>query len=225
MAEIQETIAQETGSLRQLFAPGMRMALLIGIVLPFFSQICGINVIIYYGETVFKTAGYGEHAALVCQVIFGVVNMFFTFVAILCVDRLGRKPLLLVGISGVGLMLGLAGWLFLAAAGHPGWLLLTFACYLACFSFSYGPVCWIIIAEIFPTSIRGRAMSISTFSLWAGCNLGVLTFPLLKTALAPAATFWIYALTTPLAVVFVWLAVPETKGKTLEQIERHWGHS
>ena len=225
MTEIQDALAQETGSLGQLLLPGMRLALLIGVVLPFASQVSGINVIIYYGESVFKAAGYAENASLVSQIVFGTVNVLFTLVAILMVDKLGRKPLLLTGIAGVGTMLFLSGLFFLLNAWLPSWLLIVLvACYLACFSFSYGPVCWIIIAEIFPTSIRGRAMSIGTFSIWTGCTLVAQTWPYLLATLGPTTTFWLYGLTTPLAFAFVLLLVPETKGKTLEQIEKHWMH-
>ena len=225
MIEIQDALAHETGTLGQLLLPGMRLALLIGVLLPFFSQVSGINVIIYYGESVFNTAGYGENAALISQIVFGGVNVLFTFVAILMVDKLGRKPLLLTGIAGVGTMLFLSGLFFLFNAWLPSWLLIVFvACYLACFAFSYGPVCWIIIAEIFPTSIRGRAMSIGTFSIWTGCTLVAQTWPYLLATLGPTTTFWLYGLTTPLAFAFVLFLVPETKGKTLEQIEKHWTH-
>jgi len=120
-------------------------------------------------------------------------------------------------------MLGLAGALF-AANAPPVALLVVFSCFLACFSFSYGPVCWIIVAEIFPTSIRGRAMSISIFSLWTGCILVGQTFPWLLEYFGPSWTFWLYALTTPLAFAFVLALVPETKGKSLEQIERQFVH-
>jgi SP family arabinose:H+ symporter-like MFS transporter len=224
LAEIKETLALETGTLGQLFQPGMRLALLIGIVLPFLSQVSGINVIIYFGETVLTAAGYKEDAALKSQIIFGSVNVLSTVVAILMVDKLGRKPLLLLGIAGVGAMLAIAGYLFRQETIPGTQLLYVFAFYLACFAISYGPVCWIIIAEIFPTSIRGRAMSIATFSLWSGCTLVAQTFLSLKSAVGPGWCFWLYAMTTPLAFAFVWYLVPETKGKTLEQIEKHWGH-
>jgi MFS transporter, SP family, arabinose:H+ symporter len=98
----------------------------------------------------------------------------------------------------------------------------VFACYLACFSLSYGPVCWIIVAEIFPTAIRGRAMSISIFSLWTGCNLVALTFPAALASYGASWTFWLFGLTTPLAILYVILRVPETKGKSLEEIEKQF---
>ena len=224
MVEIQTVIDQESGSLNQLFRRGMRVALLIGVLLPFFSQISGINVIIYYGPTVLKAAGIGSSSVLAWQVLLGAVNVIFTMIAILTVDKLGRKPLLLVGIAGVGATLMLSGVLMAGDAVGDSWLVTVFAIYLACFSISYGPVCWIIVSEIFPTAIRGRAMSISIFSLWAGCALVAQTFPKLLELFGPSVCFWLYALTTPLAFLFVLFLVPETKGKTLEQIERHFVH-
>ncbi|MFZ1934122.1 MAG: sugar porter family MFS transporter [Thermoguttaceae bacterium] len=223
MRDIEATLPLETGSIRQLFQPGIQTALWIGILLPFFSQLCGINVIIYYGPKVLEAGHLSKDAALLFQVLLGCVNTVFTLAAIFTVDRLGRKPLLLVGVVGVGLMLFLAGLMF-AVSAPPVAMLVVFACYLACFSFSYGPVCWIIMAEIFPTAIRGRAMSISIFSLWTACNLVALTFPAALASYGPTWTFWLFGLTTPLAILYVLMRVPETKGKSLEQIERQFMH-
>ncbi len=224
MQEIEQTLAQESGSIAQLFHHRMRLAMLIGIVLPFFTQICGINVIIYYGPKVLEaaTSKLGD-AALLWQVVLGSVNVIFTVLAILTVNKLGRKPLLLVGIVGIGVTLLASGFLF-TTASPPIAVLAIFAGFLACFAFSYGAVCWVIIAEIFPTAIRGRAMSISIFSLWTGCILVGQTFPWLLKHVGPSWTFWFYALTTPLAFLFVLFFVPETKGKSLEQIERQFIH-
>jgi MFS transporter, SP family, arabinose:H+ symporter len=224
LAEIEETVALESGSIKQLFHRGMLLALTIGIVLPFFSQVSGVNVIIYYGPTVLKTAGLGNNAALCWQVLLGVVCSLATLAAILTVDKLGRKPLLLSGIAGVGAMLVLSGVLMTAETVSPTWLVIAFAVFLACFNFSYGSVCWVVVSEIFPTAIRGRSMSISIFSLWIGCTLVAQTFPPLWDHFGHATTLWLYALTTPAAFLFVLFLVPETKGKSLEQIERQWVH-
>lgn len=223
MEEIEQTLAQESGSIAQLFHCGMRIAMAIGIVLPFLTQVCGINVIIYYGPKVLEAAKLTGDAALLWQVVLGSVNVAFTVLAILTVDRLGRKPLLLVGIVGIGVTLFASGFLFKTAA-PPMAVLAIFAAFLACFAFSYGAVCWVIIAEIFPTAIRGRAMSISVFSLWTGCILVGQTFPWLLKYVGATWTFWFYALTTPVAFLVVLLLVPETKGKSLEQIERQFAH-
>jgi SP family arabinose:H+ symporter-like MFS transporter len=224
LGEIEETIAQESGSIRQLFQGGMRLALCIGIILPFFSQISGVNVIVYYGPTVLKTTGLGANAALYWQILFGAVGALATLAAIMTIDKLGRKPLLLVGMAGVGAMLAASGALMGGDHVPAVWLVTLFAVYLACFNFSYGSVCWVIVAEIFPTAIRGRAMSIAVFSLWTGCTLVTQTFPPLLEAVGPTITFWLYGLTIPPALLFVLFLVPETKGKSLEQIERQWAH-
>ncbi len=192
--------------------------------MPFFSQISGVNVIVYYGPTVLKTAGLGGNAALYWQILFGVVSSLATLAAILTIDKLGRKPLLLIGIAGVGVMLATSGALMAGEHVSPVWLVTVFAVYLACFNFSYGSVCWVIVSEIFPTAIRGRAMSMAIFSLWTGCTLVTQTFPPLLNAVGPTATFWLYGLTIPPAFLFVLFLVPETKGKSLEQIERQWAH-
>ncbi|MCR4415485.1 MAG: sugar porter family MFS transporter [Thermoguttaceae bacterium] len=224
MAEIRETIAHESGSILQLFHSGMRLRLLIGVLLPFFSQIIGINAIIYYGPRIFEVAGYDRTGALGTQVLFGVVNTVFTTIAVWKVDKLGRRPLLLAGIAGTGIAIALCGLLFHLGMERGPLLPLLCVFYLACFSVSYGPVCWIIVSEIFPTRIRGRAMSISIFSLWTGCILVSLTVPWLLAHIGPAVTFWLYALTGPVAFVFTYGLVPETKGRTLEQIEARWVH-
>lgn len=224
MGEIRQTIAQESGSFWQLLRPGMRLRLLIGVVLPFCSQIVGINAIIYYGPRIFEAAGYGRHDALGTQVLFGLVNTVFTLVAIWKVDQLGRRPLLLTGIAGTSISIALCGLLFHFGMENSPLLIVLCAVYLAFFAVSYGPVCWIIVSELFPTRIRGRAMSVAIFALWTGCILVSLTFPYLLKHMPPAVPFWLYAASGPVAFLFTWFLVPETKGKSLEQIETHFFH-
>ena len=221
MTDIQEAMAEESGSVWQLFHAGMRIPLLIGVALPFFTQIAGINVIVYYGETVFKAAGFGENARLLSQVGFGVINVLSVLAAIPLLDKVGRKPVLLIGLPGVCLSLFLGGLLFKSA---PGWLPLIFVVYLICFQFSYAPATWVILSEIFPTKVRGRAMSIAVLSLWTGCTLVASTFPGLLRTLGPTYTFWLYAMSIPPAMAFIWFVIPETKGQSLEQIEKRWMH-
>jgi len=224
LTEIESVLSQEDKSIDQLFQRGRKLPLFIGILLPFFSQISGINVIVYYGPTVLKTAGWGENAALFWQILFGIVSAASTVLAILMIDRLGRKPLLLFGIAGVGIMLTIAGTLMSYENVSPLGLIVVFALDLAFFNVSYGPICWVIVSEIFPTSIRGRAMSISIFSLWTGCTLVAQTFPPLLEMVGVSWVFWVYAMTTLPAFFFVLLLVPETKGETLEQIEMRFVH-
>lgn len=220
--EIQDALSQESGSLRQLLKPGLRIALLIGILLPFFSQVSGINVVIYYGPKIFKEAGFTLSEALGGAVTIGIVNVLATLIAIWKVDNLGRRPLLLWGITGVLITLTLVGLLFFMNASDSSWLLILFLVYCACFAISYGPVVWIIIAEIFPTSIRGRAMAIGTFVVWATNAVVGQSFPWLLENLGPAGAFWIFAALCIPAIIVVWKLVPETKGKSLEQIEALW---
>lgn len=220
--EIQETLAMESGSILQVFEPWLRRALLIGILLPIFSQVSGINVIIYYGPKIFEQANFTMGDALGGQVTIGLVNVLFTFVAIWKVDQFGRKPLLLAGITGLVCMLGLVSLLSIQGLTGGKTLVACFMAYCACFAASLGPIPWIVISEIFPNRIRGRAMSIGTFSIWAGCAAVALTFPWLNKNLGPAMTFWLYAVLLAPSFFFVRWFVPETKGKSLEEIEKSW---
>jgi len=225
LGEIRQALGQERASLLQLLQPGLRVALVIGILLPFFSQVSGINAIVYYGPSIFKQAGWDLDASLLGQAFIGIVNMVFTFVAIAVVDRLGRKPLLYIGVSGLVLALVLAAVLF--AAGLTNWqLVAVLILYMACFAFSLGPVPWIIIAEIFPTSIRGRAMSVGTFTIWCTNTILMFIVPTLRDSLGLPGTFTLFAVLVAPALLLTWWLIPETKGRSLEEIERSWvvGH-
>jgi SP family arabinose:H+ symporter-like MFS transporter len=161
-------------------------------------------------------------SALGGQVTIGLVNTIFTLVAIWKVDHFGRKPLLLAGIAGLVLTLSMVSTLFAQGVQGGVALMACFMVYCACFAASLGPIPWIVISEIFPTRIRGRAMSIGTFSIWAACGVVAQTFPWLEEHAGPSLTFYLYALLLAPALLFVWLVVPETKGKSLEQIEKDW---
>jgi SP family arabinose:H+ symporter-like MFS transporter len=222
LREITATIAHENPSLSQLLKPGLRTALIIGILLPAFSQFSGINVIIYYGPEIFNKAGFTLSHALGGQVTIGIVNVLFTLVAIWKIDRMGRRPLLMIGISGVFTALVLVGLFFYNNVTAGFMLLAFFLMFIACFAFSFGPGTWVVISEIFPTSIRGRAMSIATFSLWMANVIVGQMFPWLLENIGAAGTFWLFAVLCIPALYLVWKVIPETKGKTLEEIERHW---
>jgi len=227
LAAIEEAIALETGSLKQLLQPKMRTVLLIGIVLAVLQQVTGINVFMYFGAEIFKKMGSGTHAALLKEVMVGAVNLGFTVVAIRTVDRLGRKPLMIGGSCGMGICLAAMG---LAAFTQKSglWLLVFILGYIACFALSIGPVTWVILSEIFPTGIRGRAMGIATVCLWLANYLVTQSFtmmdenPWLIRTFHHAFPFWLYASLCVVLAIFVWRAVPETKGKSLEQIEKYW---
>jgi sugar porter (SP) family MFS transporter len=217
--QIAGTVNKEEVSVSQLLRPEMRVALIVGILLPVFSQLSGINAIIYYGPKILSEAGLSISEALGGQVSIGIVNVIFTLVAIWQVDRLGRKPLLMVGIAGVFISLMAVGFFFFQQMPQSVMLLVFIMCFTGCFAFSYGPVAWIVISEIFPTHIRGRAMSIATFALWATNAVVGQMFPWLLENAGPGGTFWIFAVLCVPAFLLVWRVMPETKGKTLEQIE------
>ncbi|MHB0959784.1 MAG: sugar porter family MFS transporter [Pirellulaceae bacterium] len=221
LKEIRQTLSQERTSIRALLEPGLRVPLLIGILLPFFSQVSGINAIIYYGPTIFHDAGWELGESLGGQTIIGLVNVIFTIVAVGVVDRFGRKPMLYFGVAGLVVALAATGALF--AMNRTGWhLVVALMFYLACFAMSLGPVPWIIIAEIFPTRIRGRAMSVGTFTIWSTNTLVMLVFPTLSVSLGPAGTFALFAILVAPALLLTWWLIPETKGRSLEEIERSW---
>jgi sugar porter (SP) family MFS transporter len=227
LADIKDAIAQESGSLRQLFTPGMRIVLVIGVVLAVLQQVTGINVFLYYAPEIFKGMGAGTHAALLQTVLVGAVNLTFTVLAIWTVDRLGRKPLMLVGFTGMGISL-LAMGLVAYYQQTEVWVLVFILGYIACFALSVGPVTWVILSEIFPTTIRGRAMAIATVCLWLANFLVTQTFtimdksPWLVERFHNGFPFFVYAALCVVAFAFMALYVPETKGKTLEEIERTW---
>ncbi|MHB8973402.1 MAG: sugar porter family MFS transporter [Pirellulaceae bacterium] len=221
LTEIRQALNEEKASILALLEPGLRVPLLIGILLPFFSQVSGINAIIYYGPTIFHDAGWELGESLGGQTIIGLVNVLFTLVAVMIVDRFGRKPMLYFGIAGLVTALIATGTLF--ALGRTDWqLVVALMFYLACFALSLGPVPWIIIAEIFPTRIRGRAMSVGTFTIWFTNTMVMLAFPTLSVELGPAGTFALFAVLVAPALLLTWKLIPETKGRSLEDIERSW---
>jgi SP family arabinose:H+ symporter-like MFS transporter len=221
MGEIERALGEEGGRWGELFQGGYGRALLVGSLLAVFSQLSGINAIMYYGPEVFKAAGAGQDAAFVQTVTVGVINLAFTFVAIGFVDRAGRKPLLVVGTGVQMLAHAWVGWCFYS--GRKDSLLLAgILVFVAAFAMAMGPVSWIVNAEIFPTKLRARAMAVSIFLLWLACYVVSQTFPMLLEAIGPAKTFWVYGGFSLLSLLFVLGMVPETKGRTLEQIQASW---
>ncbi|THU31531.1 sugar porter family MFS transporter [Niastella caeni] len=211
-------------SYRALLAPQWRKALIIGILLPLFSQFSGINAIIYYGPSILSNAGISLSNSLLSQIIFGGANMLFTLIAIWKVDSLGRRPLYLAGTAGATISLLLTGICFYAGATTGSILLISVLAFLASFAFSIGPLKFVVAAEIFPGNIRGRAMAISIMVMWvADTIVGQLT-PIFLKSIGTAYTFWLFALFCLIAFVTVYKLLPETKGKSLEQIEKDWKH-
>jgi MFS transporter, SP family, arabinose:H+ symporter len=222
LAEIQATVDQETGDLGQLFRPGVRAALWMAVFLAVSCQLSGINAIIYYGVDIFRNARFEFGDALSGQVILGLVNVVFTLLAMWKVDTAGRRPLLLAGNTGVFLSLVVLGGLFAAGVSKPVLLIVFMCSYLACFAFSLGPLPWIFMAEVFPTRIRGRAMSIAVLMLWGANTLVCQTQPPLAKHCGLAVTFWIYAALIFPVFIFAWKFMPETKGRSLEELEREF---
>ena len=214
--------AKPAAGVKVLWRPVYRRALVIGLLLPFLSQWSGINAVIYYGPRILDEAGFTLGSAFGGQVTIGLINVLFTFVAIFTVDKWGRRPLLFVGAGVACLALLVIGVLFALHLATGIWILLMILLYIASFAISFGPVCWIIIGEIFPNFIRGRAMGLATLSLWvANFFIGWLT-PVLLDNIGPAGTFWLFALLCSPTLWLTWRLIPETKGKSLEAIEQYW---
>jgi len=219
--QIKGSLSQEEGKFSELFTGGYRRALVIGVGLAMICQFSGINAIMYYAPEIFKSIGAGRDAAFAQTVSIGVVNLLFTFVAVWLADKAGRKALLIGGSLVQVLALAAVGVMFAKGIGGL-WLLFFIVLFTAAFASAMGPVPWIVISEIFPTKIRGRAMSMAVLVIWLSCFLVSQTFPVLVDAIGNAKTFWIYALCSLVGLIFVVAWVPETKGKTLEEIEQSW---
>ena len=220
--DIKQSFEEESGSIRQLFSPGLRIALLVGVGLAVLSQVTGINAVMYYAPEIFKATGAGTNSSLIQTILVGFINFVFTIVALWLIDKVGRKALLLVGTASMAICLLVIGVAF--HTGHAaGPLVLVFILlYVASFATSLGPVVWVIISEIFPNRIRGKATAIAAMMLWAADYLVSQTFPPLLSSAGPASTFWIYGSMSLIALLFTWRVVPETKGKSLEEIESLW---
>jgi MFS transporter, SP family, arabinose:H+ symporter len=222
VGSIKETLLIEKGSLAELFRPGFRRALLIAVVLAILQQITGINAILYYAPRIFERAGFERISAIGQSTIVGFVNMLFTMVAILLVDKVGRKPLLLIAAAGMGVSQLLLGAAFKVENLSGSAILFLILLYIAFFAMAMGPIVWVVLSEIFPTRMRGSAMAIATVALWIADFAVTLTFPVIADRLNETTAFWIYALMCAVDFFFMLFLLPETKGKTLEEIERRW---
>jgi SP family sugar porter-like MFS transporter len=222
VADIRDTIAREEVArvnFGDLLEPKLLKIVALGVFLAVFQQWCGINVIFNYAQEVFKEAGYDVGELMFSIVITGIVNLAFTFVAIFTVDRIGRRVLMLIGaagLAGIYAVLGLG--YFLQSTGIHMLILVVTA--IACYAMSLAPITWVVISEIFPNRIRGAAMSVAVVSLWIGCTALTFTFPILKKALGAHGAFWLYGAICVIGFVVILVKLPETRGKSLEQIER-----
>ena len=222
LASIQEAVSkEEKGSWSVLFQKGIRVALFAGMGLAILSQFTGINAIIYYGPRIMEEAGIKLSNALGGQVIIGIVNVVATLVAIMRIDKYGRKKLMLGGITGMFISLIVVGFLFLSGHTQGVLLLIFILTFIASFAIGYGPVIWVLLSEIYPTRVRGRAMSVATLTLWVGTAIVGQVVPWMLDVLTPAVTFFIFALCC-IPVPLILRKIPETKGLSLEEIENSW---
>jgi SP family arabinose:H+ symporter-like MFS transporter len=219
MAEIKKVIKVESGGFKELLKPFMKIPLLIGVLLPMFSHLSGIAAIMYFAPNIINESVQRVESAFLGAVLVGVVNSAFTFVAIYNIEKFGRRKLLLIGVIGAFISLMGVGVFFAIGSQY---VIIPLLMYVASFAFSFGPIVWVIISEIFPTRIRGLAVSIGTFSLMVTGFIITWTNPILIEAIEVSGTFFLYAAMTLPAIWFIWKFVPETKGKTLEEIEMYW---
>lgn len=228
LREIESTLtqSQERGRISDLWRPEVRMAMMIGIGLAIFQQVTGINTVIYYAPKIIQSAGISSASgAILATAGIGLVNVVMTIVSMWLIDRVGRRPLLLVGIAGMIASLGVLGYAFYRPA-HGGSFatvaVVTLMCYVAMFAISLGPIFWLLIAEIYPLKIRGSAEGVAAGANWAANFVVSLTFLTLVETVGASWSFWLYAVLAVAAWVFSFLLVPETKGRTLEEIEASW---
>jgi SP family galactose:H+ symporter-like MFS transporter len=227
ITDIQQSMEKQGhGGINGLFQPSLRMPLIVGLGLAVFQQITGINTVIYYAPTIFKFLGIkAAGPAILAGAGLTMVMWCLHVLAIFLLDRVGRRPLLLIGVAGqiIGLAILGAAFQFQQFASFKSYIAIGgLVIYVACFAFGLGPIFWLLISEIYPLKIRSAAMSTVTVTNW-GMNLAVaVTFLTLVAVLGHAETFWLYGVIAVAAWVFIYRLVPETKGKSLEQIEEHW---
>ncbi len=221
LEEIKKTITHIKGKISELIKPGLRLALIVGVGLSVFGQFTGVNIIVYYGPTILESAGFALDSALQFQVAIGVINLVFTIIALWKIDSWGRRPLLIWGMAAVFISLVIIATLF--SLGQSGiWIVIMLCVYMAALAISINAVIWVLIGEIFPTRIRGRAMSIATLANWGINFLTAFLFPWYVDKIGVGAGFFTFAVMCLIATIFFYKYVPETKGKSLEEIESHW---
>ncbi len=222
VTEIGKAASREEGSLRELLKPGLRSALIVGIGLSVFGQLTGVNIVVYYGPMILEHAGLKIGSAMQYQVALGIINLVFTLIAIWKVDSWGRRPLLLWGMAVVTLTLAITGLLFVLKLASGIWIVAVLGAYMACVALSICAVIWVLTSEIFPNRIRGRAVSIAVFSNWTTNAMSAFLFPWFVGRFGMSTGFFTFSAICLVATIFFWKLVPETKGRTLEEIEQHW---
>lgn len=226
LAQIEHSVAQQRGQWSELLSTSLRPAMIVGVGLAIAQQVTGINTVIYYAPTIFHFAGLSSvSVAILASVGVGVVNVVMTAVAMQLIDRVGRRPLLLGSLAGMALSLLLLGLAFALPrwSGSLGWIAVASTMvYVGAFAVGLGPVFWLMLSEIYPLRVRGRAMSVGTVANWTANLLVAVSFLTLLHALGNAPTFWLYGAVSVAAWVFAFFLVPETRGRSLEDIETHW---
>jgi sugar porter (SP) family MFS transporter len=225
--EVRELSRRQAG-VRELLSPSIRPLLAVGVLLAVFQQITGINTVIYYAPSLLQGAGFGNSAALLANVVNGAVNVGMTIVAVWLVDRVGRRPLLLTGTAGMAVGMAITALSFLGGSHLTGALavvaVIGLLIYTGSFAIGLGPVFWLLIAEIYPLKIRGAAMSVATMANWAANFVVTISFLTLLSAVGGVGAFFLFGFLTLVALGYFWRRVPETKGRSLQQIERDLVH-
>ncbi len=213
---------KEKGSFKELFSPKLRKAFFVGVGLSVFGQFTGVNILIYYGPTILEGAGFALDSAVQFQVLIGIINLIFTVIALFKVDSWGRRPLLISGMSAVFITLCAIGLLFVSGHFSGIWTVVLLCIYIASLALSINAVIWVLIGEIYPTRIRGRAMSVATFANWGTNFAAAFLFPWYVASVGMGAGFFTFAAFCLVGTIFFYRNIPETKGKSLEEIEEYW---
>ena len=225
LSEIKKTVNHVKGKISELLKPGLRLALIVGIGLSVFGQFTGVNIIVYYGPSILENAGFKIESALQFQVAIGIINLIFTIIALLKIDSWGRRPLLIWGMAAVFVSLTIVAIQFSLGGTSGIWILIMLCIYMAALALSINAVIWVLIGEIFPNRIRGRAMSIATFANWGINFLTAFIFPWYVAKIGMGAGFFTFSAFCLIATIFFYKFVPETKGKSLEEIEGYWNRN
>ena len=221
LQEVKKSLSEKSTSLKELLHPSLRRVLIVGILFSLFAHITGIDTIIYYGPIIFLESGFKTDSALLASVMIGITNLIFTFVGMAMVDKAGRKFLLLVGLAGMGISMTLVGLCMQSDMISAKWTLLWIMTYIASFAMSIGVVIWVYLSEIYPTRVRGQALSVATMVLWLGNVILTQLFPVMMERFG-GGTFYIFSFICLLAFIFTWTMVKETRGVSLEEIEKMW---
>jgi len=223
LKEIEQTLKiQQESTYRDLLAPKIKPLLFIGIILAIFQQITGINTIMYYAPKIFANVGQSNDSALLQTIAIGGTNLFFTLVAMVLIDRYGRKFLILIGSAGMSLTLAGLSVLYFLNQTSSAMVLILILGYIAFFAASLGPAVWVLATELFPNRLRSKGMSIAVVALWSACTIVTIVFPIMLEELSGGITFLIFAVTCVASLLYVWKYVPETKGKSLEELEKEF---